>query len=85
MSEGEPGDVIAGRYRLIDHLGQGGMGSVWRAEHLTLHSEVAVKLLDPKISEVKVNDATIYNLNGSEYSLDYSGYYMRLSLKIGLP
>ena len=38
-----------------------------------------------KIPEVKVNDVTVTNLDGSDYSLDYSGYYMRLTLKIGLP
>jgi serine/threonine-protein kinase len=27
------------------------MGSVWRAEHLTLHSAVAIKLMDPAIAE----------------------------------
>lgn len=42
--------LLAGRYRLESQLGQGGMGSVWRAEHLTLHSAVAIKLMDPAIA-----------------------------------
>ena len=47
------GLVLAGRYRLIEPLGQGGMGSVWRAEHLALHSDVAVKIIDPRIAEIE--------------------------------
>jgi serine/threonine-protein kinase len=39
------GQVVAGRYRLVELLGQGGMGAVWRADHVTLRSHVAVKLL----------------------------------------
>ena len=39
------GAVIGGRYRLVAPLAEGGMGSVWRAEHQTLHHAVAVKFL----------------------------------------
>lgn len=44
-----PDTVIGGKYRLIRKLGQGGMGSVWLAEHLTLSSQVAIKLIDSSI------------------------------------
>jgi len=44
------GKVLAGRFRLIEMLGQGGMGSVWRAQHLELGTDVAVKLMDPSLA-----------------------------------
>jgi eukaryotic-like serine/threonine-protein kinase len=44
------GRVLAGRFRLTQMLGQGGMGSVWRAQHLELGSDIAVKLMDPSLA-----------------------------------
>ena len=46
MNDIAAGTVLAGKYRLESLVGRGGMGSVWRAEHLGLNAPVAVKLLD---------------------------------------
>ena len=43
------GDVLAGRYELLDEVGVGGMGRVLRARDRTLDRVVAVKLLAPHL------------------------------------
>ncbi len=44
------GQVVAERYRLLSLLGEGGMGRVYRAEHVALHEPVVVKFLHPNLA-----------------------------------
>ena len=44
------GSVINGKYRLVRVLGDGGMGSVYEALHLSLGTRVAVKVLHPELA-----------------------------------
>ncbi len=39
------GDVLGETYRLVELIGKGGMGEVWKAEHQRLPKKVAVKVL----------------------------------------
>jgi serine/threonine protein kinase len=50
------GDLFAGRYEIIESLGQGGMGKVFKVFDRTINEIVALKLIRPEIS---VNDRAI--------------------------
>jgi eukaryotic-like serine/threonine-protein kinase len=47
------GVLIAGRYRLEKHLGEGGMGSVWAATHTVTRRSVAMKFLKDSVRHRK--------------------------------
>jgi class 3 adenylate cyclase/tRNA A-37 threonylcarbamoyl transferase component Bud32 len=43
-----PGTVLDGRFRIERHLATGGMGEIYRAEHIYMKRRVALKLLRPE-------------------------------------
>lgn len=47
-----PGMQVGSNVRLTHLLGEGGMGSIWVAEHLSLQTQVAVKLLHQHVAEL---------------------------------
>jgi serine/threonine-protein kinase len=50
MDDPRVGTVIAG-YRIEERIGRGGMGVVYRAEHINLRRRAAVKIIAPDLAE----------------------------------
>ena len=48
------GKVVAGRYRVLQRLGEGGMGSVYKVEHVHTGQEVALKVLNAKMVQDQI-------------------------------
>lgn len=55
------GSLFAGRYQIIDELGKGGMGKVYRVLDKRLNEEVALKLIKPEISSDKNSVERFHN------------------------
>jgi eukaryotic-like serine/threonine-protein kinase len=45
-----PGELVAGRFRILRFLGQGGMAQVFEAEDLELGQDVAIKVVRPELA-----------------------------------
>ena len=72
FAQGLIGVTLDGRYRLDAVLGEGGMGSVFRATQLAMDRKVAVKLLKP-------------HLTGDKIALERFSREARATLKVDSP
>ncbi|MFN8395223.1 MAG: protein kinase [Bacteroidia bacterium] len=89
---------IIGNYRLLRPIGDGGMGSVWLAEHTLLGRQVAVKSLHPQFAKneairarFKMEAATLAHLQHPgivalhDYIEEPEGAYLVMELVEGTP
>ena len=53
IEELKRGSTFAGRYEIIEELGKGGMGKVYRVEDKKIKEEIALKLIKPEIASDK--------------------------------
>ncbi|HWP42694.1 MAG TPA: serine/threonine-protein kinase, partial [Blastocatellia bacterium] len=44
------GQVLAGRYRLLQKIGQGGMGAVYKGQHVKMNRMTAIKILTSELA-----------------------------------
>jgi serine/threonine protein kinase/Tfp pilus assembly protein PilF len=48
------GSTFAGRYQIIEELGKGGMGRVYKAHDTKIKEKIAIKLIKPEIAKDKI-------------------------------
>ncbi|UCH12850.1 MAG: protein kinase, partial [Candidatus Omnitrophota bacterium] len=68
------GQLIEGRYKLTDKLGQGGMSEVYRAEDIKTHQMVALKFLKERVTSRRVEDVLRFQREATSVAkLDHPG------------
>jgi len=78
------GSVFAGRYEVIEKLGEGGMGIIYRVEDKKIKEEVALKIIRPEIAtdrrtierfstELKIARKIVHKNVGRMYDLNEEG------------
>lgn len=65
-----PGDLFAGRYRLIRLIGQGGMGVVWEAQNDALDIRVAIKLIHQSTATPEERQRLIFEARAAARLVD---------------
>ncbi len=50
IQQGRARSLILGNYTLIDRIGEGGMGQIFKAEHRRMHRIVAIKMLPASLT-----------------------------------
>jgi serine/threonine protein kinase len=78
----QPGEVLGHTYRIEALLGKGGMGAVYRAHHLILDSEHAIKIIlseladDPKFIALMNQEAKALRLVRNDAIVEYQGFML---------
>jgi len=68
------GSILAGRYEIIEELGRGGMGNVYRVLDKKINEEIALKLIKPAIA----TDEKIIDPAYKEYRRVCAQCYMKI-------
>lgn len=71
------GKVLAGRLRVEEHLGSGGMGQVWRAHDQEVNETVAMKVVPPAVARDTQRIENIRHEAGVRGSAE--GFYEKVS------
>jgi hypothetical protein len=78
----QPGDVLGHTYRIVAFLGKGGMGAVYRARHVALDSEHAIKIIlselagDPKFIALMNQEAKALRSVRNDAIVEYQGFML---------